>query len=64
MTEQTLPILQGAISAVLYQNDENGYAVLRMRCQDGALITVVGTLPFPTIGEQLTVTGHWRTHPS
>ena len=32
---QELEILQGAISAVVYQNYENGYAVLRLNVGGG-----------------------------
>ena len=56
-------VLQGAISAVVYQNYENGYAVLRLSCQ-GQTVTVVGTIPLPAVGEQLMVTGKWTSHPS
>lgn len=67
-TEQTpmteMEILQGAICAVVYHNYENGYAVLRLQCQDGQTVTVVGTIPMPTIGERLIVTGKWITHAS
>ena len=44
MTED-LEILQGAISAVVYQNYENGYAVLRLNVGGGQNVTVVGTAP-------------------
>ena len=56
-------ILQGAISAVVYQNYENGYAVLRLNC-GGQTVTVVGTIPLPVVGERLMVTGHWSNHSS
>lgn len=59
-----MEILQGAISAVVYQNYDNGYAVLRLRCQDGQTVTVVGTIPMPAVGERLMVTGRWSTHQS
>ena len=36
MYEQELEILQGAIAAVVYQNYDNGYSVLRLACEDGA----------------------------
>ena len=55
-------ILQGVISAVVYENYENGYAVLRLGCQDGQTVTVVGTIPLPVVGEQLMVTGKWGNH--
>ena len=59
-----MDILQGAISAVVYQNYDNGYAVLRMHCADGQTHTVVGTIPRPAVGERLLVTGRWSTHQS
>ena len=62
--EQELEILQGAISAVVYQNYENGYAVLRLNVGGGQSVTVVGTIPLPAVGERLMVTGKWSTHSS
>ena len=64
MTEIEMEILQGTVSAVVYQNYENGYAVLRMNCQNGQSVTVVGTVPLPAVGERLMVTGKWGSHPS
>lgn len=62
MTEQELEILQGSISAVIYQNYDNGYAVLRLHVGGGQSVTVVGTIPMPAVGEQLMVTGRWSNH--
>ena len=59
-----MEILQGTIGAIVYQNYDNGYAVLRLNCQDGQMITVVGTIPLPTVGERLMVTGKWGNHSS
>ena len=64
MATQELEILQGSIGAVVYQNYENGYAVLRMQCEDGQTVTVVGTIPKPSVGERLLVTGRWSSHQS
>ena len=63
MTEQEMDILQGTICAVIYQNYENGYSVLRLSV-GGQTVTVVGTIPLPAVGEQLMVTGRWSTHSS
>ena len=63
MTEE-MEILQGVISAVVYQNYENGYAVLRLNVGGGQSVTVVGTIPLPAVGERLMVTGKWSTHNS
>ena len=62
--EQEMEILQGAVSAVVYQNYENGYAVLRLNVGGGQMVTVVGTIPLPAVGERLMVTGRWSTHAS
>ena len=64
MAEQELEILQGAVSAVVYQNYENGYAVLRLNVGGGQTVTVVGTIPLAAVGEQLMVTGKWSNHSS
>ena len=62
--EQELEIIQGTIGAVVYQNYENGYAILRLRGPGDQGVTVVGTIPLPAVGERLMVTGKWVTHSS
>ena len=62
--EQELEIIQGAVTAVVYQNYDNGYAVLRLDVGGGQNVTVVGTIPMPSAGERLMVTGKWSSHPS
>ena len=64
MAELELEIIHGTIGAVVYQNYDNGYAVLRVQTGDGQAITVVGTIPLPAVGEQLLVTGKWSSHAS
>jgi len=49
---------------VVYQNYENGYAVLRLAVGGGEHVTVVGTIPLPSVGERLMVTGKWSNHQS
>ncbi len=62
MKELELEILQGIISAVVFQNYDNGYAVLRLHTEGGQTVTVVGTIPMPAVGERLMVTGKWSSH--
>ena len=64
MTEQELEIIQGTIVAVVFQNYDNGYAVLRLGVGGGQTVTVVGTIPQPAVGERLMVTGKWSAHSS
>ncbi len=55
-------LISGTIAAVVYQNQANGYAVLKLDSEDGALVTVVGTIPAAVAGERMIVTGKWTTH--
>lgn len=64
MYEQELEILQGTIGAIVYQNYDNGYSVLRLQLENGQTATVVGTIPMPAVGERLMVTGRWSNHQS
>ena len=57
-----MEIIQGVITGVVFQNYDNGYCVLRLKTQDDQQITVVGTIPLPTPGERLMVTGKWSNH--
>ncbi|MGM9601959.1 MAG: ATP-dependent RecD-like DNA helicase [Faecousia sp.] len=61
---QESEIIQGTIGAIVYQNYDNGYAVLRLATDGGQTVTVVGTIPMPSVGEKLMVTGAWSSHPS
>lgn len=64
MAQQEMEIIQGVIGAVVYQNYDNGYAVLRLRCGKDQTVTVVGTIPLPAVGERIMVTGKWSSHSS
>ena len=63
MDEQLMEI-SGTIKAVIFQNEENGYTVLRLDVGDADPITVVGCLPYASPGEGLTASGKWEKHPS
>ena len=64
MADTEMEILQGIIGSVIFQNYDNGYAVLRLNCENGQCVTVVGTIPLPSAGERLMVTGKWSNHAS
>lgn len=57
-------LIRGTVTTVIFQNKDNGYAVLRLKSEEYGDITVVGTIPAPTAGERLMVTGHWTAHSS
>ena len=50
--------LIGTVAAVVFQNEENGYAVVRIVTDDGELITVTGCIPCAAPGEALAATGN------
>ena len=62
--ERQETLLSGTVQAVLFQNPENGYSVLRLHEESGEEITVVGTIPMVIVGERLMITGRWTHHPA
>ena len=60
MVEQTE--INGIISSVIYLNDENGYAVVRMETDSSEMVTAVGCLPYIAPGEMISAEGSWVTH--
>ena len=53
--------LRCVVERITYQNDKNGYSVLRCRAKDyRELITVVGVMPEVHVGSVLTLTGRWK----
>ena len=59
MSEQELELLEGTVSSVIYQNEENGYTILRLDVR-GEEVTVVG----PMAGVAPSVRGRWTRHPT
>ena len=62
--EAELEQIEGSVSAVVFQNPENGYTVLRLKPEKGEPITAVGTVPAVTVGEHLRLAGSWNEHSS
>ena len=63
MSEQELELLEGSVSAVIYQNEENGYTILKLDVH-GEEVTVVGAIAGAAPGEFLSVRGRWTRHPT
>ena len=65
MPDPNLPnSIEGTVDAVIFQNEENGYTVLRLDAGEQGGITVVGCIPGVSPGEQLAVQGRWERHKS
>ncbi len=54
--------IKGSLESVVFHNDKNGYTVADFDV-NGEMITVVGTMDTPRIGEYMTMTGFWKEHP-
>ena len=61
--DQLLEQITGEVESVIYQNEENGYTVARVFCDDGQVLTVVGILPCLGAGERLSAEGTLTSHP-
>jgi len=55
--------IEGTIKSVIYQNPENGYAVMRVDV-GGDTVTMVVCLPDAAVGEHITTDGVWVSHQS
>ena len=56
--------ITGCVSSVVYQNEDNGYTVLRLDTEERGEITVVGCMPSVAPGETLELQGTWGRHPT
>lgn len=54
----------GTVAQIVFQNKENGYAVLRVLTDAEEEVTATGCIPNVGVGEELVLTGQWTTHPS
>lgn len=61
MEPRELNLVEGTVSSIIFQNEENGYTILRLDAS-GEEITVVGEMPGVSPGEYLTVRGVWVRH--
>ena len=55
--------LNGSVEQVIYHNEKNQYTVLNMLADDD-FVTVVGSFPFVSAGEELQVFGKWENNPA
>ncbi len=62
--EERVNYIEGAVDTVVYQNEENGYTVLRLDVGGEEPVTVVGCIPGVAPGESLWAQGSWTRHPT
>ncbi len=62
--DQSANCIEGTVDTVIYQNEDNGYTVLRLDVGEGEPVTAVGCMPGVAPGESLWIQGAWTHHPS
>jgi exodeoxyribonuclease V alpha subunit len=55
--------LQGTVSRITYRHPDTHYTVARLDVDGAASVTVVGALFPVSEGEEIKITGSWKTHP-
>ncbi len=60
---EELEQIEGAVTSVIFHNNENGYSVVKLKV-DGEEVTAVGTMPGICGGIQVTLDGVWTNHPT
>lgn len=54
--------LFGTIDHFLFQNNDNGFAVFILTLKNNSTVTVAGSTPTLTAGQEVHLTGHWKFH--
>lgn len=55
--------LSGSVEHITYTNNTNGYTVANLKTEDD-LVTVVGIMPFLSVGDLIEVRGKFDSHPT
>ncbi len=63
MEKNALYEIVGEVDSIVYRNEENGYTVMVVNCDDQQL-TAVGSAPLIGVGEEVKLIGTYKTHPS
>ena len=64
MPEKVLDNLQGTVENIVFASEESGFCVFEVATADEELVTVVGTIPSISVGEEVVLTGSYGTHPT
>lgn len=63
MKSESLLEMTGSVEQIIFKNESNGYTIIEMNNGE-ELVTVVGTMPFVSVGEELRVIGNWINNPN
>jgi len=63
MQENALLEMTGSVEQVIFRNEKNGYSIIELNNGE-ELVTVVGSMPWVSVGEELRVVGNWVNNPN
>lgn len=63
MENENLLEMTGSVEQVIFKNEKNGYAIIELNNGE-ELVTVVGSMPLVSAGEELRVVGNWINNPN
>jgi exodeoxyribonuclease V alpha subunit len=52
--------IEGSVHSIVFHNEENGYTIMQVKTAENGNITVLGSLPAVTEGEQIKAKGDWK----
>ncbi len=63
MSQRSEAVLEGRLERITFYNEETHYLIARLRSKEtSALVSILGYMPEPKLGESLRINGHWQTH--
>ena len=60
--KEELLSIEGTVEHIVYQNENNGYTVCELAASDEDYLTLVGEMPFLSVGESIKALGSWSDH--
>jgi len=61
--KEELQVIRGTVEAVVFANEDTGFTVFELDA-GGELVTVVGEVPGIAMGEEVSLTGSYNSHPT
>ena len=62
--ENEVTEIKGEIETITYRNEENGWSVIKIKNDRGAIFTATGMFSYLKVGEYFSLKGSWVTHRS
>ena len=60
---KTMYEIEGSVDRIVFRNEQNGYSVIEISVKE-TTVTAVGTMPYISVGEEVKLTGLFKSHPT